>query len=425
MTVMIFLVALMGAMAMGIPIAFALLVCAYALQAFQGNFDLTIVAQKLVEGADNYSLLAIPFFVLAGEIMNASGMARRIVQFALACVGHVRGGLGLVTIFSGILLAAISGSAAADAAILGAMLMPVMRNSGHDVPRSAALISCSAIIAPVMPPSVAIIVFGVIANVSIGKMFMASIVPGILMGVSLVAAWMWSVRRDRVQPLPRASAAEILQAFRLALPALVMPFGIVGGMKAGLFTPTEAAVVACAYALGIGIFLYRELKLPAIYPLLVNTAKTTAVIVFTIAAALASAWFITVSEVPAQVEAMLRPFAGDRQLLMLAIMVLVLIVGTALDFAPTLMILTPVLMPVVTKAGIDPVYFGVLFIMANAIGLVTPPVGIVLNVVSGVGKVSLTDVTRGLTPFLIALTSVLLLLVAFPALVLVPMKWFL
>lgn len=425
MTVAIFLAALLGAMALGIPIAFALMVCAYALQAFQGNFDLTIVAQKVVEGADNYSLLAIPFFILAGEIMNASGMARRIVDFAMACVGHVRGGLGLVTIFSGILLAAISGSAAADAAILAAMLLPVMRSAGHDVPRSAALISCSAIIAPVMPPSVAIIVFCVIANVSIGKMFMASIVPGILMGLALMAAWMWSVRRDRVQPLPRANAGQVLRTLRAALPALVMPFGIVGGMKAGLFTPTEAAVVACAYALAIGMLLHRELKPSAIYPLLVNAAKTTAVVVFTIAAALASAWFITVSGVPAQVAAMLQPFAGDRQLLMLAIMVLVLVVGTALDFAPTLMILTPVLMPVVTKAGIDPVYFGVLFIMANAIGLVTPPVGIVLNVVSGVGKVSLTDVTRGLTPFLIALTSVLLLLVAFPALVLVPMKWFL
>jgi tripartite ATP-independent transporter DctM subunit len=236
---------------------------------------------------------------------------------------------------------------------------------------------------------------------------------------------MWSVRRDRVQPLPRAGAGQVAKTFRAALPALVMPFGIVGGMKAGLFTPTEAAVVACAYALAVGMLLHRELKPRALYPLLVNAAKTTAVVVFTIAAALASAWFITVSGVPAQIEVMLSPFAGDRQLLMLAIMVLVLIVGTALDFAPTLMILTPVLMPIVTKAGIDPVYFGVLFIMANAIGLVTPPVGIVLNVVSGVGKVSLTDVTRGLTPFLIALTGVLLLLVAFPALVLVPMKWFL
>lgn len=425
MTVTVFLITLLGAMAMGMPIAFALLVCAYALQVMQGNFDITIVAQKLIEGADNYPLLAIPFFVLAGEIMNASGMARRIVDFALACVGHIRGGLGLVAIFAGILLAAISGSAAADAAILGAMLMPVMRSSGHDVSRSAALISCSAIIAPVLPPSVAIIVFGVIANVSIGKMFMAGIVPGLLLGLSLIVAWMWVVRKDHVATLPRRTGAQLLQSLYRAVPGLLMPLGIIGGMKLGYFTPTEAAVVACAYSLLVGMLLHRELEFSALEGLLKNTVKTTAVVVFTIAAALASAWFITVSEVPAQVEAMLHPFAGNPRLLMLAIMVLVLVVGTALDFAPTLMILTPVLLPVVVKAGIDPIYFGVLFIIANAIGLVTPPVGIVLNVVSGVGKVSMTDVTRGLWPFLLAQTLVLLLLVAFPSLVLVPMKWFL
>ncbi len=425
MTVAVFLVALMGAMALGMPIAFALLVCAFALQAAQGNLEITIVAQKLIEGADNYPLLAIPFFILAGEIMNASGMARRIVQFAMDCVGHIRGGLGLVVIFAGILLAAISGSAAADAAILAAMVMPVMRSAGHDVPRSAGLISCSAIIAPVLPPSVAIIVFCVISNVSIGKMFMAGIVPGIMLGVALVIAWMWVVRKEQVKPLPRQSGAQVFRSFREAFLGLLMPIGIVGGMKTGLFTPTEAAVVACAYALVVGLLIHREMKPSALYGLFVNAVKTTAVVVFTIAAALASAWFITVSEVPAQVAAILRPFSGDPKLLMLAIMILVLVVGTALDFAPTLMILTPVLMPVVVKAGIDPVYFGILFIIANAIGLVTPPVGIVLNVVSGVGKVTMTEVTRGVWPFLLAQTGVLLLLVAFPALVLVPMKWLL
>jgi tripartite ATP-independent transporter DctM subunit len=423
MTVAVFLIALMGAMALGMPIAFALLVCAFALQAMQGSLDMTIVAQKLIEGADNYPLLAIPFFVLAGEIMNASGIARRIVQFAMACVGHIRGGLGLVAIFAGVLLASISGSAAADAAILAAMLLPIMRNSGHDVPRSAGLISCAAIIAPVLPPSVAIIVFGVIANVSIGKMFMASIVPGIMLGLALVVAWLWVVRKDKVEPLPRQSGAQVLRAFREAFLGLLMPVGIVGGMKFGLFTPTEAGVVACAYALVVGLLIQRDLKVSALYGLFVNAVKITSVVVFTIAAAMASAWFIAVSEVPAQVSAILQPFAGDPKLLMLVIMILVLVVGTALDFAPTLMILTPVLMPVVVKAGIDPVYFGVLFIIANAIGLVTPPVGIVLNVVSGVGKVNMTDVTRGVWPFLLAQTAVLMLLVAFPALVMVPLKW--
>ena len=423
MTVVVFLASLLGAMALGMPIAFALIVCALALMFLQGSFDTTILSQKLIEGADSYPLLAIPFFIFAGELMNRGGMSRRIVDFALALVGHVRGGLGLVAIFAAIIMAAISGSAAADAAALSTLLIPMMRRAGYDVPRSAGLIAAGSIIAPCMPPSVALIIFGVIANVSIGKLFMATIVPGLLMGLSLVIAWMWVVRKDRIAALPRKSLPEVLTVSRQAVWALIMPFGIVGGMKFGVFTPTEAAVVACAYALLVGMFVNRELSWRDLYPLLVSAAKTTSVVVFLIAAALVSAWLITTSAVPQQIAAMLAPFMDSPRLLMFMMMVLVVIVGTALDFAPTLMILTPVLMPIVTLAGIDPVYFGVLFIMNNAIGLITPPVGIVLNVVSGVAKLSMVDVVKGCWPFLIAETIVLFLLVLFPALVMVPYRW--
>ena len=423
MTVTVFLASLLGAMALGMPIAFALIVCALALMALQGSFDTTILSQKLIEGADSYPLLAIPFFIFAGELMNKGGMSRRIVDFALALVGHIRGGLGLVAIFAAIVMAAISGSAAADAAALGTLLIPMMRNAGYDVPRSAGLIAAGSIIAPCMPPSVALIVFGVVANVSIGKLFMATIVPGLLMGVSLVIAWMWVVRKDRIEALPRKSLREVLAVSRQAVWALIMPFAIVGGMKFGFFTPTEAAVVACAYAFLIGMFVNRELKWRDLYPLLVTAAKTTSIVVFLIAAALVSAWLITTSAVPEQIAAMLSPFLDSPRTLMFVMMVLVVIVGTALDFAPTLMILTPVLMPIVKLAGIDPVYFGVLFIMNNAIGLITPPVGIVLNVLSGVSKISMADVVKGCWPFLVAETIVLFLLVLFPALVMIPYRW--
>ena len=423
MTVAVFQGSLLGAMALGMPIAFALIVCALALMALQGSFDTTILSQKLIEGADSYPLLAIPFFIFAGELMNKGGMSRRIVDFALAVVGHIRGGLGLVAIFAAIVMAAISGSAAADAAALGTLLIPMMRSAGYDVPRSAGLIAAGSIIAPCMPPSVALIIFGVIANVSIGKLFMATIVPGLLMGVSLVIAWMWVVRKDRIVALPRKSLREVLAVSRQAVWALIMPFAIVGGMKFGLFTPTEAAVVACAYAFLVGMFVNRELKWRDVYPLIVTAAKTTAVVVFLIAAALVSAWLITTSAVPEQIAAMLTPFMDSPRTLMFVMMVLVVIVGTALDFAPTLLILTPVLMPIVKQAGIDPVYFGVLFIMNNAIGLITPPVGIVLNVLSGVSKISMADVVKGCWPFLIAETIVLFLLVFFPALVMIPYRW--
>ena len=423
MTVTVFLASLLGAMALGMPIAFALIACALALMALQGSFDTTILSQKLIEGADSYPLLAIPFFIFAGELMNKGGMSKRIVDFALALVGHVRGGLGLVAIFAAIVMAAISGSAAADAAALGTLLIPMMRKAGYDVPRSAGLIAAGSIIAPCMPPSVALIIFGVVANVSIGKLFMATIVPGLLMGVSLVIAWLWVVRKDRIEALPRKSLREVLLVSREAVWALVMPLAVIGGMKVGLFTPTEAAVVACAYAFLVGMFVNRELKWRDVYPLLVTAAKTTSVVVFLIASALISAWLITTSSVPQQIAAMLSPFMDSPRTLMFVMMVLVVIIGTALDFAPTLMILTPVLMPIVKIAGIDPVYFGVLFIMNNAIGLITPPVGIVLNVLSGFSKISMGDIVKGCWPFLIAETIVLFLLVLFPAIVMVPYRW--
>ena len=423
MTVAVFTLSLLGAMALGMPIAFALLVCAVALMLTQGQMDATILSQKLLEGADSFPLLAIPFFMLAGELMNAGGLSKRIVGFALAWVGHIRGGLGLVAVFASVLMAAISGSAAADTAAIGTLLIPMMRQAGYDIPRSAGLIAAGGVIAPVIPPSIGFIMFGVVANVSIGKLFLAGFFPGLLMGVSLAIAWQWVVRRDKVAVLPRQGWGMRLRAGIDGIWALLMPYGIVGVLKFGIFTPTEAGVAACVYAFVVGVLIHRELPLRNLYALLVSAAKSTAVVVFLIAAALVSAWLITTSNVPAQVGAMLEPFMGNKTLLMLVIMVLVVIIGTALDFAPTVMILTPVLMPIVKQAGIDPVYFGVLFVMNNAIGLITPPVGVVLNVICGVAKISMSELVKGLWPFLWAELIVLLLLVLFPSLVMLPLKW--
>jgi tripartite ATP-independent transporter DctM subunit len=421
-TATVFLVTLLGAIALGMPIAFATILCAVTLMFAQGSFDTTLISQKLIEGADSYPLLAIPFFIFAGELMNKGGMSRRIIGFALAFVGHVRGGLGLVAVFAAVLMAAMTGSASADAAALGTLLVPMMREAGYNVPRSAGLIAAGSVIAPCLPPSVALIVFGVVANVSIGKLFMATIVPGLLLGVSLIVAWIWVVRKDRLEVFPRKSVREMFQASREAIWSLVMPFGIVGGMKFGIFTPTEASVAASTYALLVSAFVYRELKLRDIYPLLVSAAKTTAVIVFLIASALISAWLVTTSAVPQQVAAILEPFIGSPRILMLLMMVLVFFVGTALEFAPTVMILTPVLMPIVKLSGIDPVYFGVVFIVNNALCLIHPPVGIVLNVLRTVAKISMGDAIRGALPFLVAETIVLFLLVSFPQMVTVPYR---
>ncbi|RVQ00880.1 TRAP transporter large permease [Sinorhizobium meliloti] len=423
MTLVVFIVSLLGAMAIGVPVAFSLMFCGVMLMWYMGMFNTQIIAQNMIAGADTFTLLAIPFFILAGELMNAGGLSRRIIDFAIACVGHIRGGLGIVAIMAAVIMASISGSAAADTAALAAILIPMMAKAGYNVPRSAGLIAAGGVIAPVIPPSMALIVFGVAANVSITQLFMAGIVPGLIMGIALVGTWLLVVRKDDIQPLPRKPASERLRATGRALWALGMPVIILGGIKAGVVTPTEAAVVAAVYALFVGMFIYRELKPRDLPGVILQAAKTTAVIMFLVCAALVSAWLITAANIPAEITGFISPLIDRPTLLMLVIMLVVLVVGTALDLTPTILILTPVLMPIIKQAGIDPVYFGVLFIMNTCIGLLTPPVGVVLNVVSGVGRVPLGKVIVGVTPFLVAQILVLLLLVLFPDIVIVPARW--
>ena len=424
MTIAVFLGSLLGAMALGIPIAFSLLLCGAALMWHLNMFDAQILAQNVIEGANSFPLLAVPFFMLAGEIMNAGGISRRIVAFALSLVGHVKGGLGYVAIVSACLMAALSGSAVADAAALAALLLPMMTAAGHDKARSAGLLASASIIAPVIPPSIAFVIFGVAANVSISKLFLAGIVPGLMLGASLWITWWWLARRENVPVPPRKTRAEVAAAFKDATLALVLPVIVVVGLKFGVFTPTEAAVVAAVYALLISTLVYGELKVSHLYGLFLSAAQTTAVVMFLVAAAMVSSWPITVAQLPAMVVGLLEPLLDSPKLLMAAMMVLVMVVGTAMDMTPTILILTPVLMPIVKAAGIDPVYFGVLFIINNAIGLVTPPVGTVLNTVAGVGKVSMDEVTRGVLPFMLAQFALLFLMVLFPALVMVPARWF-
>lgn len=424
MTILVFVGSLLLAMAMGIPIAFALLASGVALMWHLDLFDAQILAQNVIGGADSFPLLAVPFFMLAGEIMNVGGLSKRIVDFALAVVGHVKGGLGYVTIMAGCLLSALSGSAVADAAALTALLLPMMVKAGHDKPRAAGLIAATGVIGPVIPPSIGLVIFGVAANVSISKLFLAAIVPGLLIGVALWLTWAWLVRREKIVPPPRKSSAEIFATFRKAIWALMLPVIILVGLRMGVFTPTEAAVVAAVYALFVSTVIYREITWRDLYGIFVSAAKTSAIVMFLIAAAMVSAWLITVADLPSKIVGLLEPFMGNQILLMVAIMVIVMVVGTAMDMTPTILILTPVLMPVVKAAGIDPVYFGVLFIINNSIGLVTPPVGTVLNVVAGVGKISMDDVTRGVVPFMIAEFAILFVMVAFPQLVIVPARWF-
>jgi tripartite ATP-independent transporter DctM subunit len=425
MTVAIFVGTLLGFMAFGVPIAFALLLSAIALMFHLSFFDPQIIAQNMLTGADNFSLMAVPLFMLAGEAMNAGGMSRRMVHLAASFVGHIKGGLGYVAIMASILLAALSGSAVADAAALAAMLVPMLRSRGYDMNQSTGLIAAGGIIAPIIPPSISFIIFGVAANISITKLFIAGIVPGLLMGLTLVLVWASIARRSTtIQSSPKESWEERVKAFKDSLWALFLPVIIIGGLRGGIFTPTEAAAVAAVYALFVGMVVYREITFKSLFPLLVNAAMTTSVVMYLVAAALVTSYMITLADLPQELIEMLGPLVDSPTLLMFCLVILLTLVGTAMDLTPTILILAPVLMPVIEKAGIDPTYFGVIFIMVGCTGLLTPPVGTVLNVVCGVARIRMEDIIKGVWPYVLAYTALIVLLVIFPEIVLAPLRWF-
>ncbi len=425
MTVAIFLISLIGCILIGIPVAFSLLLCGLALMVNLDMLDIQIMAQNLINGADSFPLLAIPFFVLAGELMNAGGISKRIVDLPMKLVGHKQGGLGYVAIIAAVLMASLSGSAAADTAALGMVLLPMMKKANYEEGRSAGLLAAGGIIAPVIPPSIPFIIFGVASGVSISKLFLAGIAPGVMMGVALALMWWWQCRSTRLEMCAKATRAEVLQTVKEGVWALMLPVIIIGGFRTGIFTPTEAGVVAAAYALVISLFVYREMKIKDLYHVLFASAETTAIVMFLVAASAVSAWLITIAELPQMVADLMMPLVDSPTLLMLVIMVFIMVVGMVMDLTPTVLILVPVLMPLVKLAGIDPVYFGVMFILNCSIGLITPPVGNVLNVITGVSRLPFEACVKGVLPYLGVMMTLLLLFALFPALILTPLGWML
>ena len=423
MTLAIFLGSLVLFMVLGMPIAFALVLTGVALMFHLDFFDAQLVAQNLLSGADNFPLMAVPFFILAGELMNAGGISRRIINLAVSLVGHIQGGLGYVAIAAAVLLASLSGSAIADTAALATLLIPMMRDHGYSVPRSAGLIASGGIIAPIIPPSMPFIIFGVTTNTSISNLFLAGVVPGILMGVALVIVWTLLARKMKVTPQPKASWNERGRAVVDGIWALMLPVIILGGLRGGLFTPTEAAVVAAVYSLFVSLFIYREVKFGELVKLLVDASRTTSVVMFLCAGALVSSYMVTLADLPAQVTEFLAPLLGEPRLLMFAIMLLLLAIGTVMDLTPTILVMAPVLMPIAVKAGIDPTYFGVMFILVGTLGLIHPPVCTVLNVVCGVAKISLESATKGIWPFLLTYIVLILLFIVFPGIITAPLAW--
>ena len=419
----VFSVGMLVLMGTGMNMGLALVLTGAGMAWVLDFWDTQLLAQNLVAGVDSFPLLAVPFFILAGELMNSGGISRRIIDMAQAWVGHIRGGLGYVAIGAAVLMASMSGSALADTAALATILLPMMRDQGYPLRTSAGLIASGGIIAPIIPPSMPFVIYGVTTNTSISALFISGIVPGLLMGVGLIFAWRWVLRgMDLPQGTP-LSVKERLRSTARAFWAMLMPVIIIGGMKSGVFTPTEAAVVAAFYALVVALFVHREMRLADIRGVLVRAAKTTSIVMFLCAGAQVASYMITLADLPNVLTGWLGPLVENPRLLMAVMMIVLVLIGTALDLTPTILIFAPVMLPIAVKAGIDPVYFGLMFVLNGAIGLITPPVGTVLNVVAGVGRISMHSVIKGVNPFLFTYVAILALLVVFPQIVTAPIVW--
>lgn len=419
----IFLATLIGGMVIGMPIAHALVLTGVTLMWHLDFFDTQLLAQNLQAGFDNFPLLAVPFFILAGELMNAGGLSRRIIDLASAFVGHIRGGLGYVAIGAAVLLASMSGSAIADTAALATILLPMMRAQKYPDSYGAGLLASGGIIAPIIPPSMPFVIYGVTTNTSISKLFLSGIVPGLIMGVFLIVAWTVIARKHNLASGTRVGWNVRFKVLFKSFWALMMPVIILGGLKGGIFTPTEAAVVAAVYALFVSMVVYRELTWAKLYHVFLCAAKTTSIVMFLCGAATVTAYMITLADLP---NMLADTFSGvlDQPMLFMALMMLfLLVVGTAMDLTPTILIFGPVCAPLAMKAGIDPIYFGFMFIYVGCIGLITPPVGTVQNVVAGVGRIRMETVIKGTSPFLIAYVFLAILLIIFPQIVTAPLRW--
>ena len=399
------------------PIAFALGIAAALTLALDETLPLNSIVTRAFVGVDSFTLLAIPFFIIAGELMNACGITERIVNFSRTLVGHISGGLAHVTIVSNMFFSGISGSATADASALGSMMIPAMKKNGFDADYAVAVNSAASAMGPIIPPSIMMVIYGSIANVSIAQLFLGGFVPGLMVALGLmIMAYFIAKKRNYPAP-PRSELPPILPAFRDALWALAMPAIILGGIFSGVFTATEAGVVAVAYAIIVGTFVYRVLTFKLVGKLLVDAAVTTAAAMFLIAMATSFAWLLAWAGFGSAVLGVLGEISTNPTIAVLLILIFILILGLFIEGIPVLIIFTPVLLPVINGLAVDPVYFGVILVMAVVIGSVTPPVGILTYICCAIAGITISQAFRGLLPFCAVLIAVLMAVAVFPGLV--------
>jgi tripartite ATP-independent transporter DctM subunit len=406
------------------PIAFALGLASISYLAAEGRTPLVIMVQRMTSGLDSFPFLALPLFVLAGHVFSTGGIARRIYDFARALVGHFRGGLAHVNVVGSMIFAGMSGTAQADAAGLGVIEIEEMKRDGFDPAFAGAVTATSAVIGPIIPPSVIMVIFAVMTEISVARLFLGGVVPGILLGLSLMAMIYWLVVTGRVYAptLPRQSLAELWRAFRGAFPALVAPIFLIGGMLVGVATPTELGAIVVVYGVVLG-FVYRELTLRSLVDILGRSALTYGVLVFIISAAFPFGWLVAINQVPVTLARWILSVTTETWLVLLLINVVLLIAGCFMETTAVLVITVPVFFPLIRALGVDPVHFGLVMVINLLIGTCTPPFGIALFITMQIAQVSFARIVRAVLPFLIPMLVTLLLVTFIPQLVLFLPNW--
>ena len=401
-------------MAIGMPVAICLGLSSLLTIAFFANDSLASLSIKLYETSEHYTLLAIPFFILAGALMSTGGVARRMVDFAIAAVGHLRGGLAIASILACMLFAAVSGSSPATVVAVGSIVIAGMVRSGYPQPFAAGVICNSGTLGILIPPSIVMVVYAAVTEVSVGRMFMAGVIPGLLLGLMLAMAVHWRVRKLNIEPTPRAPFREVFGKFRESLWGLALLVIIMGGIYGGVFTPTEAAAVSAVYALIVAVFIYKDLKFKDLPEVFVDASRTTVMLMFIVANAMLFAHVLTTERIPQTIAEQIVAFGMEPWMFLLVVNVILLIAGNFMEPTGIILILAPIFFPIATQLGIDPIHLGIIMVVNMEIGMVTPPVGLNLFVTSGITNMSIMEVTHAALPWLMVLLTFLGLVTYIP-----------
>ncbi|MCG1008838.1 TRAP transporter large permease [Salinicoccus sp. ID82-1] len=420
----ILIISLLILFLLGVPVAISLGLSSALALFLAGDMPLATVAQRSFVALDSFPLMAIPLFILAGVIMEYGGISQKLINLANALTGHVTGGLAIVTVITTLFFAAISGSSVAATAALGSILIPAMIRRGYHKEFAGGVQAVSGTLGIILPPSIPLILYGVAAGASIGDLFVASMLPGIIIGLGLVVTVVIIAKRRDYTKERRATGKELLKAFWEAIPAVIMPFIILGGIYSGIFTATEAAAVAVVYAFIISVFVYKGIGLRNIRTVLTTATETTASIMFILATAGLFSWILTIENVPQEVAQTITSVTDNPMVFLLLVVLLLLFIGMFMETNASIIILAPILVPIASEVGVDPVHFGVVMIVALALGMVTPPLGLNLFIVGRIGQIRIDQLTRALVPFYIAVIIAIALITFIPQIALGPVQLF-